>query len=29
MTSLDADTQRKRARFRQLHARGCFVLPNP
>ena len=29
MTPLDADTQRKRARFRQLHARGCFVLPNP
>ena len=29
MTPLDADTQRKRASFRQLHARGCFVLPNP
>jgi 2-methylisocitrate lyase-like PEP mutase family enzyme len=29
MTSPDADTQRKRAAFRQLHAAGCFVLPNP
>lgn len=28
MTSPDADTQRKRAAFRQLHAAG-FVLPNP
>lgn len=25
----DADTRRKRATFRQLHAEGCFVLPNP
>src|SRR5439155_14060108 len=23
------DTTSKRARFRQLHATGCFVLPNP
>src|SRR5207249_6077826 len=23
------DTTSKRARFRQLHAAGCFVLPNP
>ncbi|WP_303636953.1 isocitrate lyase/PEP mutase family protein [Stenotrophomonas tuberculopleuritidis] len=23
------DIQSRRARFRQLHARGCFVLPNP
>jgi hypothetical protein len=22
-------TQRKRARFRELHEAGCFVLPNP
>ena len=29
MTSPDADTQRKRVAFRQLHAAGCFVLPNP
>lgn len=29
MTSPDADTQLKRASFRQLHAQGCFVLPNP
>ena len=29
MTSPDADTRRKRATFRQLHAQGCFVLPNP
>ena len=29
MTSLDADTPRKRAAFRQLHGQGCFVLPNP
>ncbi len=29
MTAVDADTARKRAAFRQLHAQGCFVLPNP
>jgi len=29
MTATDAQTQRKRAAFRQLHAQGCFVLPNP
>ncbi|MHC1653415.1 isocitrate lyase/PEP mutase family protein [Stenotrophomonas maltophilia] len=29
MTTSVADTLRKRARFRQLHAQGCFVLPNP
>lgn len=29
MTAPDADTARKRAAFRQLHAQGCFVLPNP
>ena len=29
MISPDADTQQKRAFFRQLHAQGCFVLPNP
>ncbi|MBK0026614.1 isocitrate lyase/phosphoenolpyruvate mutase family protein [Stenotrophomonas sp. S48] len=29
MTSTDAQIQRKRAAFRQLHAQGCFVLPNP
>ncbi|AWH26792.1 isocitrate lyase/phosphoenolpyruvate mutase family protein [Stenotrophomonas sp. YAU14D1_LEIMI4_1] len=29
MTATDAQTQRKRAAFRQLHAHGCFVLPNP
>ncbi|ARZ76124.1 2-methylisocitrate lyase [Stenotrophomonas sp. WZN-1] len=29
MTSFDADLPRKRAAFRQLHAAGCFVLPNP
>lgn len=29
MASPDADTQHKRASFRQLHAQGCFVLPNP
>ncbi|WP_142806858.1 isocitrate lyase/PEP mutase family protein [Stenotrophomonas maltophilia] len=29
MTSPDADTQHKRTSFRQLHAQGCFVLPNP
>ena len=29
MASPDADTLRKRASFRQLHAAGCFVLPNP
>jgi len=23
------DTASKRARFRELHARGCFVIPNP
>ncbi|HFK2920881.1 TPA: oxaloacetate decarboxylase [Stenotrophomonas maltophilia] len=29
MSLSDADTRRKRAAFRQLHAEGCFVLPNP
>ncbi len=29
MTPPDADTQHKRVSFRQLHAQGCFVLPNP
>jgi len=29
MTAPDADTARRRAAFRQLHAQGCFVLPNP
>lgn len=29
MTATDDQTQRKRAAFRQLHAQGCFVLPNP
>ncbi|HDS1102264.1 MULTISPECIES: isocitrate lyase/phosphoenolpyruvate mutase family protein [Stenotrophomonas] len=29
MSLSDADTRRKRATFRQLHAEGCFVLPNP
>lgn len=29
MTAVDADTARRRAAFRQLHAQGCFVLPNP
>lgn len=29
MPTLDPDLQRKRATFRQLHAQGCFVLPNP
>ncbi|TDV32344.1 isocitrate lyase/phosphoenolpyruvate mutase family protein [Stenotrophomonas sp. CC22-02] len=29
MTSIDADIPRRRAAFRQLHAQGCFVLPNP
>lgn len=29
MVPPDADTARKRAAFRQLHAAGCFVLPNP
>lgn len=29
MTAVDTDTTRRRAAFRQLHAQGCFVLPNP
>jgi len=29
MTAPDADTAHRRAAFRQLHAQGCFVLPNP
>ncbi|MHC1676847.1 isocitrate lyase/PEP mutase family protein [Stenotrophomonas maltophilia] len=29
MNSADATTARRRATFRQLHAQGCFVLPNP
>ncbi len=29
MVPPDADTARKRAAFRQLHAAGCFVLPTP
>ena len=29
MTDVDTDTARRRAAFRQLHAQGCFVLPNP
>lgn len=29
MTLIDADIPRRRAAFRQLHAQGCFVLPNP
>ena len=29
MTAPDADTARRRAAFRQLHAQGCFLLPNP
>lgn len=29
MTAPDADTARRRAAFRQMHAQGCFVLPNP
>jgi len=29
MTAPDADTAHRRASFRQLHAQGCFVLPNP
>ncbi|SFR88788.1 2-Methylisocitrate lyase, PEP mutase family [Stenotrophomonas maltophilia] len=29
MHSADAATARRRATFRQLHAQGCFVLPNP
>ena len=29
MPTLDPDLPRKRATFRQLHAQGCFVLPNP
>ncbi len=29
MTAPDADTARRRAAFRELHAQGCFVLPNP
>ena len=29
MTSSAEDARRKRAAFRQLHAQGCFVLPNP
>jgi len=29
MTAPDADTARRRATFRQLHAQGCFLLPNP
>ncbi|HBS54715.1 MAG TPA: 2-methylisocitrate lyase [Stenotrophomonas sp.] len=29
MTAVDTETARRRAAFRQLHAQGCFVLPNP
>lgn len=29
MSPPDIETRRKRAAFRQLHAQGCFVLPNP
>lgn len=29
MNSADATTARRRTTFRQLHAQGCFVLPNP
>ncbi len=29
MTAVDPGTARRRAAFRQLHAQGCFVLPNP
>lgn len=29
MTDVDPETARRRAAFRQLHAQGCFVLPNP
>ncbi|WP_313179158.1 isocitrate lyase/phosphoenolpyruvate mutase family protein [Stenotrophomonas sp.] len=29
MTAVDPETARRRAAFRQLHAQGCFVLPNP
>ncbi|AWH54937.1 2-methylisocitrate lyase [Stenotrophomonas sp. ESTM1D_MKCIP4_1] len=29
MTAVDTDTASRRAAFRQLHAQGCFVLPNP
>ncbi|WP_367380504.1 oxaloacetate decarboxylase [Stenotrophomonas cyclobalanopsidis] len=29
MTAVDPETTRRRAAFRQLHAQGCFVLPNP
>lgn len=29
MPKPDAETRRKRSIFRQLHAQGCFVLPNP
>lgn len=29
MSPSDAETRRKRAAFRHLHAQGCFVLPNP
>ncbi|KAA9004317.1 isocitrate lyase/phosphoenolpyruvate mutase family protein [Stenotrophomonas cyclobalanopsidis] len=29
MTAVAPETARRRAAFRQLHAQGCFVLPNP
>ena len=29
MTAVDTETARRRVAFRQLHAQGCFVLPNP
>ncbi len=29
MSAVDTGTARRRAAFRQLHAQGCFVLPNP
>lgn len=29
MIAVDTETARRRAAFRQLHAQGCFVLPNP